>query len=132
IAAVGAALIVSLRTSEATKQRLSQSHDVQIASAYLANDVQSASGVSVPSSTTNCSGAFTTLVTFTYATTGNPPAIYECGKATNGETQVRRSFNNGTPIVIVHFAGTARPDVTVTYDPAQPTVPVSVRITLTK
>jgi hypothetical protein len=36
------------------------------------------------------------------------------------------------PIVIAHFAGTARPSVTVTFDPPQPTVPVSATITLTK
>jgi prepilin-type N-terminal cleavage/methylation domain-containing protein len=132
IAAVGGALIVSLRTSDATKARLSQSHDVQIASAYVANDVQSASSVDVPGSTSNCSAAFTTLVTFTYGTTGHPTAVYECGTATNGETQIRRTFNSGTPIVIAHFAGTARPDVLVTYDPAHPTIPVSVTMTFTK
>ena len=132
ITAVGGALIVSLRTTEATKARLSQSHDVQIASAYVANDVQSASSVDVPGSTSNCSAAFTTLVTFTYGTAGHPTAVYECGTATNGETQIRRTFNNGTAIVIAHFAGTSRPDVLVTYDPAQPTIPVSVTMTFTK
>ena len=39
------ALIVSLRTTDVTQQRMSESHDAQISSAYLANDVQSAAGV---------------------------------------------------------------------------------------
>jgi prepilin-type N-terminal cleavage/methylation domain-containing protein len=132
MAAVGGALIISLKTSDATKQRFAQSNDVQIASAYVANDVQSASAVDVPGSTSNCSAAFTTLVTFTYGTTGHPTAVYECGTAPNGETQIRRTFNSGTPIVIAHFAGTARPDVAVTYDQAHPTVPVAVTMTFTK
>jgi type II secretory pathway pseudopilin PulG len=131
-AAIGSALFVSLRTTEITNKRMAESHDVQIASAYLANDVQSASSVNAPNATTNCSGAFTTLITFTYATSGGPTAAYKCGTAANGETQVTRTFNSGVPIVIAHFAGTARPSVTVTYDPSQPTVPVSATITLTK
>src|SRR5207247_9848243 len=77
--------------------------------------------------------AFTVLVTFTYSTTGNPTAVYRCGLASNGETQITRTFAGGTPIVIAHFAGTARPNVVVTYDqPTHPTVPVSVTMTFTK
>jgi prepilin-type N-terminal cleavage/methylation domain-containing protein len=132
IASVGGALFISFETSDATKQRFAQSHDVQIASAYVANDVQSASGVDVPNSTSNCSAGFTTLITFTYGTAGHPTAVYECGTASNGETQIRRTFNSGTPIVIAHFAGTARPDVVVTYDQAHPTIPVAVTMTFTK
>ncbi|MDP9299894.1 MAG: prepilin-type N-terminal cleavage/methylation domain-containing protein [Actinomycetota bacterium] len=132
ISAIGSALIVSLRTTGVTNKRMAESHDVQITSAYLANDVQGASNVSAPNVATNCSGAFTTLVTFTYPTTGNPTALYKCGTAANGETQVTRTFAGGTPVVVAHFAGTARPNVTVTYDPAQPAVPVSVTMRFTK
>jgi prepilin-type N-terminal cleavage/methylation domain-containing protein len=129
--AMGGALIVSLKTSDATKQRFAESHDVQIASAYVANDVQSASAVD-PSPTTGCSGAFSPLVTFTYAAAGNPKAVYCWGTASNGETQVTRTFAGGTVIVIAHFAGAARPNVVVTYDQAHPTVPVAVTMTFTK
>jgi prepilin-type N-terminal cleavage/methylation domain-containing protein len=132
ISAISSALFVALRTTEVTNKRMAESHDVQIASAYLANDVQSASSVNAPNATTNCSGTFTTLITFTYATSGNPAAVYKCGTAANGETQVTRTFNNGTPIVIAHFAGTARPSVTVTYDTSTPPIPVSVKMTFTK
>jgi prepilin-type N-terminal cleavage/methylation domain-containing protein len=136
ITSITGALIVSLRTSNATKQRFAQSNDVQIASAYVANDVQSAKAVDVPSSTADCSGATTTLATFTFWTKdgsgNNQTAVYKCGIAPNGETQVTRTFTGGTPTVIAHFAGTARPSVVVTYDQAHPTVPVSVTMTFTK
>ena len=132
ISAIGGALIVSLKTSKATQQRFAQSHDVQIASAYVANDVQSASSINVAPSTGNCSGASVDLVTFTYSMTGHPTAVYRCGTASNGETQVTRTFNGGPPIVIAHFAGAARPNVVVTYDQAHPTVPVAVTMTFTK
>ena len=131
ISSIGGALIVSLKTSDATKQRFAESHDVQIASAYVANDVQSASAVD-PSPTTGCSGAFSPLVTFTYASAGNPKAVYCWGTASNGETQVTRTFAGGPPIVIAHFAGSARPDVSVTYDNSTPPIPVSVEMTFTK
>jgi prepilin-type N-terminal cleavage/methylation domain-containing protein len=130
ISAISSALFVALRTTDLTNKRMAESHDVQIVSAYLANDVQSASGVNAPNATTDCTGVFTTLITFTYSTSGNPTAVYKCGTV-NGETQVTRTFNNGTPNVIAHFAG-ATANVTVTYDPAQPAVPVSATITLRK
>jgi prepilin-type N-terminal cleavage/methylation domain-containing protein len=131
IAAVGGALIISLRTSDVTNDRFAQSHDVQIASAYVANDVQSASAVDAnPAS--GCSGAFSPLVTFTYSAGGNPKAVYCWGTAANGETQVTRTFAGGAPIVIAHFAGPAKPDVVVTYDQAHPSVPVAVTMTFTK
>src|SRR2546427_12611916 len=128
IGAIGSALVVSLNTTNATNQRMSENHDVQITSSYLANDVQSAASVTVGSGA-DCSGAFTTLVTFTYWALGNPPtpngplAVYKCGTAA-GETQVTRTFNGAT-VVVAHFAGATRPDVTVAYDPSQPTVPGS-------
>src|SRR6476646_827608 len=96
--AMASALIVTLRTTGVTNKRMSESHDVQITSAYLANDVQSAASVTAGSGG-NCSGTFTTLATFTYATSGNPNAVYKCGTAPNGETQVTRTFAGGTPIV---------------------------------
>lgn len=132
VAAIGSALIVTFRTTNATTSRMSENHDVQITSSYLANDVQSASSVSVGATTGNCSGAFIPLVTFTYGSSGTPSAIYKCGTASNGETRVTRTFAGGTPLVLAHFAGSARPGVSVAYDPSQPTVPVSVTMTFTK
>jgi prepilin-type N-terminal cleavage/methylation domain-containing protein len=140
IGAIGSALFVVLRTTDVTNHRMAESHDVQITSAYLANDVQGAKTINKDPSITTCAvtGSMTTLVTFDIydATdpTGNTtlPAVYKCGTAANGQTRVTRTFAGGTPIVIAHFAGTARPTVTVTYDPAHPTIPVSVTMTFTK
>src|SRR6478672_4539700 len=135
VGAIGSALVVSLNTTDATNQRMSENHDVQITSSYLANDVQSAAVVTAGSGG-NCSGAFTTLVTLKYWAPGNPPtpngppAVYKCGTV-GGETQVTRTFNGAT-VVVAHFAGATRPNITVAYDPAQPTVPVSVKMTFTK
>ena len=56
--------------------------------------------------------------------------MYKCGTV-GGETQVTRTFNGAT-VVVAHFAGATRPDITVAYDPSQPTVPVSVKMTFTK
>jgi prepilin-type N-terminal cleavage/methylation domain-containing protein len=140
IGAIGSALIVSLRTTDVTNKRMSESHDVQIISTYLANDVQGAKTIDEDPSSTTCAvtGSMATLITFNIFDaadhTGNTtiPAVYRCGTAANGETQVTRTFANQAPIVIAHFAGTARPTVTVTFDPAHPTIPVSVTMTFTK
>ena len=132
IVAIAGALIVSLKTTGATEQRLHESQDVLITSSYVANDVQSASTVNLAGGTTDCSGSFTTLVTFTYASAAHPTAVYKCGTASNGETQITRTFNGVTPIVVAHFAGTARPNVTVAYDSSTPPVPMSVTMRFTK
>jgi hypothetical protein len=107
VSAIAGALVVSFTTTNVTQQRLAESHDVQVTSAYLANDVQSATGVN-PSSGGSCSGASTTLVTFTYE---HGDAVYACGTASNGETQVTRTFHSDS-VVLAHFAGSARPTVT--------------------
>src|SRR2546428_7433975 len=107
VSAIAGALIVSFETTNVTQQRLAESHDVQITSAYLANDVQSARTVT-PSSGGTCSGATTKLITFAYA---SGKAEYSCGTASNGETQVTRTFSTDS-VVLAHFAGAARPTVT--------------------
>jgi prepilin-type N-terminal cleavage/methylation domain-containing protein len=131
IVAIGGALIVSLKTTGSTEQRLNETRDVLITSSYVANDVQSAASINVSNGTADCSGAFTTLVTFTYASAAHPTAVYRCGTS-DGETQVTRTFNNGSPVVIAHFAGTSRPVVTVAYDSSTPPVPMSVTIRFNK
>src|SRR2546428_5417273 len=107
VSAIAGALIVSFETTNVTQQRLAESHDVQITSAYLANDVQSARTVTSSSGGT-CSGATTKLITFAYA---SGKAEYSCGTASNGETQVTRTFSTDS-VVLAHFAGAARPTVT--------------------
>lgn len=103
---IAAALIVGLRTTDQTTERLNESHDVQISSAYLANDVQSAASVTVAGGGTCASR--TTIVTFTYA--DGRVATYACGPD-GGETRVTRTFDGVTEI-LAHFAGTAVPSIT--------------------
>src|SRR4026209_1062589 len=103
--AIAGAMIVSFRTTDVTQQRMSESHDAQISSAYLANDVQSAAAVQLGSGG-DCSGAPTTLIRFTYE---HGEAVYKCGTS-SGEVRVTRTFD-GASEVLAHFAGTARPDV---------------------
>jgi prepilin-type N-terminal cleavage/methylation domain-containing protein len=113
--AIASALIVSLRTTGVTNSRLAESHDVQISSSYLANDMQSAQSISVPNSAATCAGSPTTLISFAYYTV-SLTASYACGTGTNGETQVTRSFN-GSSQILAHFAGIARPSVTCSPSP---------------
>jgi prepilin-type N-terminal cleavage/methylation domain-containing protein len=107
VTAIASAMIVSFRTTAVTQGRLAESHDVQITSAYLANDVQGATTVT-KGSNGSCSGASTEVVTFTLA---SGPATYSCGVAPNGETQVTRRFGT-TSVVLAHFSGSAQPTVT--------------------
>jgi prepilin-type N-terminal cleavage/methylation domain-containing protein len=131
IGAIGSALVVSLRTTDVTNKRMSENHDVQIASSYLANDVQSASGgVAQPPTSANCSGPGTRIVGFNYASSGDNWACYYY-RVSGGETQVARSYN-GQTVVVAHFAAAGAPTVSVTYDPSRPTIPVSVTMTFSK
>lgn len=122
---IAAALIVGLRTTDQTTERLNESHDVQISSAYLANDVQSAASVSVTGAGTCASQ--TTIVTFTYA--DGRVATYACGPG-GDETRVTRTFG-GVTEVLAHFARPARPSVTCTPSCGSGT-PARVDITFTE
>lgn len=117
---IAGALIVGLKTTDATSQRFSESHDAQVTSAYLANDVQSAASVAVSSGSATCGtmGTPTNLVNFTYA--GGQIAAYSCGTV-NGETRVTRSFTGSNDVVVAHFAGAARPNVTCPSSPCTST-----------
>src|SRR3954468_24647715 len=64
IAVIGSAMVVGLKTTDATTQRLSESHDAQVTSAYLANDVQSAASVSMSPSNANCPSVGSKLIAF--------------------------------------------------------------------
>lgn len=126
--AIAAALIVGMQTTDSTTARLNESHDAQISSAYLANDVQSAANVSVVSGGASCAST-TKLVDFTYAASaGGQTASYSCGPA-NGETQVTRSYG-GSTVILAHFAGIAKPTVTCT--PSCTSTPDRVAIAFTE
>jgi prepilin-type N-terminal cleavage/methylation domain-containing protein len=124
--AIAQALIVGFTTTGDTSQRFSESHDAQISSAYLANDVQSAKTVSVAAGGSSCASA-TNLVDLTYS--DGKVASYSCGPS-GGETRVTRTFD-GTTVVLAHFAGVGKP--TVTCSPSCGTsTPVRVDIAFTE
>jgi prepilin-type N-terminal cleavage/methylation domain-containing protein len=128
VSAIGSALVVSLRTTDVTTARFNESHDAQITSAYLANDVQSAATVAVPGGS-NCTSS-TRLVDFNY--TGGLTASYFCGPS-GTQTQVTRTYN-GKTVVVAHFAGTGRPNVTCAPNAcsATPSTPDQVTIAFTE
>jgi prepilin-type N-terminal cleavage/methylation domain-containing protein len=121
ITAMGGALIVGFRTTDDTQTRLSESHDAEIASAYLANDVQSARSIT----SSSCPGSPGSLINFAFdrptpgvsvpgGTTG--VASYYYGVSSSGETQVTRRFctTGGAQLgydVIAHFPGSGAPVV---------------------
>ena len=125
VGSVGSALIVGLKTTDGTMDRLNESHDAQISSAYLANDVQSAATVSVASGGSNC-GSSTPLVDFAYA--DGRVASYACGPS-GSETQVTRTFD-GETVVLAHFASSAQPAVTCS--PSCTSTPDRVEIAFTE
>lgn len=122
---IAAALIVGLRTTDETTERMNESHDAQISSAYLGNDVQSAASVAVAGGGGTCADP-TTIVTFRYS--DGREAVYACGPS-GGETRVTRTFD-GETVVLAHFAAAAKP--TVTCSPSCSSTPDRVDITFTE
>lgn len=107
VAAVGSAIIVGFTTTSGTSQRLSESHDAQIASAYLAKDVQNA--ISITSATTASCGPGALI---TFSNDGTNPAIAYYYGTSGGETQLTRTACDGSGAqVLAHFAGPGTPDV---------------------
>jgi prepilin-type N-terminal cleavage/methylation domain-containing protein len=105
------AFVVSGRSASDTSQRLKESHDAQIASAYLATDVQSATSLtsSTCPTTSSLSGSVN-LINFSYDGQNSIASWYY--GSTGREQQVVRAFcAPGGGVVsdapIVHFAGAA-------------------------
>jgi hypothetical protein len=111
IGAIAMAFLASGHSSADTVQRLKESHDAQLASAYLATDVQSAQSLS--SSTCPSTGlpGMTNLVNFKYDNPNFSTASWYYGPS-GGEQQVVRSFcvsgdNVLSSAPVVHQAGAA-------------------------
>jgi prepilin-type N-terminal cleavage/methylation domain-containing protein len=104
--ALAIAFVVTGRSSSDTTQRFKESHDAQIASAYLATDVQSAKQIT--SATCGAPGGLAPLVNFSYDG-GSSIASYLYG-SDGAEQQLRRRFCDAgggvlNDVVLVHFAG---------------------------
>jgi prepilin-type N-terminal cleavage/methylation domain-containing protein len=63
--AISISIIVGLKTTDRTSQRLSESHDAQMASSFFVTDVDSATDVSLTDAA--CSGGNPVLVRFSWA-----------------------------------------------------------------
>jgi prepilin-type N-terminal cleavage/methylation domain-containing protein len=111
---IGQAIVVSTNNSRETPQRLNESHDAQLASAYLATDVQSAQQLTDSAHECGPSSPLTgqqNLVNFSYdgVDGGNSTASYYYG-TTSGQAVVVRTFcaSDGTlqtEATLVKFAG---------------------------
>jgi prepilin-type N-terminal cleavage/methylation domain-containing protein len=158
---LGNAMIVFFRNSNDTSARLSESHDVQIASAYFSQDVQATgvhdwaaypfslkqsieTNISAGSGLWPCGTPGTTpdaIIRFAWddptSATGSPSVVRSAYfiKTVGGETQLRRiscaGANAPVEIVLVHNIVTALPQC---FNPTTCTtaaVPQSVTLTLT-
>lgn len=107
IGAVTAAIIVGLRTTDGTQQRLAESHNAQMASSFFVQDVESADMVSVPG--TQCTGTGTTpVVSFSWsehasATGAGVPkvasyVVEQDAPGPGAEKRLVRRFCSGTPL----------------------------------
>ena len=97
------AFMTTSKNTATTTQRFNESHDAQIATAYLANDVQSAATISA----TACGGGgLTNLVNFA-DDTGATTVSYFYGTVSGESRVVRRSCATSDDAVLVHYAGGA-------------------------
>jgi prepilin-type N-terminal cleavage/methylation domain-containing protein len=155
---LGGALWLFFRNSDDTTRRMSESHDVQIASAYFATDVQSigtrdwsaypyvlrqsvevdvapTTGVN-PCGTAGTPNAVIRLA-WDEATAGGTPAVIAVSYAprlVGGEHQLRRiQCRNAvvqSDIVIVHNVDTVSPPVCSSACTAAPAIPQSIQLGL--
>ena len=128
-AVIGQAFLVSAQTTQQTSQRFNESHDAQLASAYLANDVQSTVGLTP----TSCGGV-ASLVNFNYpGNTGIASYIYT---AAGPSGQLTRRFCSADGVTIAndsplvdHAGSTTPPAVSCDGGPCSTgTTPRSVKI----
>jgi prepilin-type N-terminal cleavage/methylation domain-containing protein len=129
IGAIAQALVVGFTTTGDTSQRFSESHDAQIASGWLARDVQGSIRTRITNA--DCTGGMTNLISFSTAADGSNPYASYCYGTSSGQTQVTRRSAAGSQ-VLVHFAGSGTPNVTCDPGCASPTGPNKVQIQVTE
>jgi prepilin-type N-terminal cleavage/methylation domain-containing protein len=88
------AIVLGLKTTDQTNQRILQSHDAQIASAYLANDVQNMTSV-----TGATCGTGTAIIGFQYA---DGSVASWCYRTVSGQKQIART-RSGVTLVMSHY-----------------------------
>jgi prepilin-type N-terminal cleavage/methylation domain-containing protein len=149
VAAISASIIVGLKTTDRTSQRLAESHDAQMVSSFFATDVESATDVSLTD--TACSGGSTVVVRFSWTESDSPSTTVDhvasyvieqdpAGTPGAEKRLVRRScLGSGLApagaVVVAHMPLTAA-DPSVTCDSAAPgtctATPAQVAITFSE
>ncbi len=132
VGVLASAFIVSARTTGATTQRFNESHDAQIASAYVANDVQSANSIS----TVAACGGGAPLLTFVYAPVESVTALASYFYIGADKQLIRRFCEDGvtsiSDVILAHHVGSA-PAMNCDEGPCvTDTQPFSVRFTITE
>ena len=107
------AIVVGLKTTSATQDELTVSHDAQIASAYFAKDVQSSVTVTVAGATSLCGSSTGLVVSFGWPETSAAGAItyvtatYTLSPPSGGQGLLTRSLCRGgaSPVTntVAHF-----------------------------
>jgi type II secretory pathway pseudopilin PulG len=102
-AVIATAVIVSLKNADATSNRLSVSHDAQIAQSWFTTDAQSADGVDTDFSGTGACGSSTPVLVLRWASrAAYPPSDYRVVTygvnvdGASGERQLVRESCQGT------------------------------------
>lgn len=132
-AAVTAAIVVGLRTTDATQARLAESHDRQMTPAFFITDAQSSDDVSV--SDTACSNT-TPVVRFRWTDQSVVKVAAYAIVTAQGERQLRRYYCEGATLVntssVAHnLSTTVDPVLACTPSCSGTSVPSKVAITIT-
>ncbi|MCA1710635.1 MAG: prepilin-type N-terminal cleavage/methylation domain-containing protein [Actinobacteria bacterium] len=149
MAPLGTAIVVGLRTTDATNTRLAESHDAQFLGEYLVPDLQSAAQVEPAPTTTVCSsdgtgGVLRLRWSDPASTTMSVPVVVTYVVQTVGtERQLHRILCTGaTPVlgsdvVVAHALSASGPTVAcasaagATTSCSSPTTPALVTVTAT-
>lgn len=115
--ALGQAVIVGLRTSDAATNRLAESHDAQIVSSYFVTDIQSSVTVTAGAQDSTsplpagCTPAASPIVVFSWTDPSAGAQLVSYYRATSGgQTQLLRqacSPNATKLITVAHLLGTS-------------------------
>ena len=111
VGGLAGAIIVGLRTADATATRLAQSHDAQLVSVYLPRDLASTSSdvVAKPDPDSMCSSQGTLLLRLRWTDEADYVATYRMEQAPTGEWELIRHLcvDGGAPtsVVVAHDLG---------------------------
>ena len=101
--ALGTALIVALRNLDATQTRMAESHDAQMASAYVVTDVQSATAITTTQP--KCGATTSPVAVLAWSDQGIANVATYVLETAAGERRLRRTYAVGTSsndVIVAH------------------------------